>query len=89
MFVIRQLIKKHFEHDSDLYMLFVDYKQAFNSINRTMLLAIMNKTGIPHKLTKLVGMTMKNSNAKVKIGNKLTEIFGINTGVKQGDGLST
>ena len=34
-------------------------------------------------------MTMKNSKAKVKIGNQLTESFGINKGVKQGDGLST
>jgi hypothetical protein len=34
-------------------------------------------------------MTMKGAKATVKINNRKTKTFGCNTGVKQGDGLST
>ena len=45
--------------------------------------------GIPHKLVKLVKMTMTDTKARVKVDNKLSDSFKYNKGVKQGDGLST
>jgi len=40
------------------------------------------------KLIKLIGLTLNNSTAKVKIGNQFTNEFRIDYGVKQGDPLS-
>jgi hypothetical protein len=34
IFTIRQMIEKHYEHNQDLNMLFVDFKRAFDSIDR-------------------------------------------------------
>jgi sorting nexin-29 len=82
------MLEKHTEHDSDLYMLFVDFKQAFDNVNRKKLIEAMNKMRIPHKVIRMVEMTMNNTKAKVKIGNKLSESFEFSLGVKQGDGLS-
>jgi sorting nexin-29 len=48
----------------------------------------MNKMGIPHKIIRMVEITMNLTKAKVKIGNKLSETFEFSAGVKQGDGLS-
>jgi len=34
IFPIRQIMEKYYEYDKDLFMIFVDFKQAYNSVNR-------------------------------------------------------
>jgi len=46
------------------------------------------KYEVTKKLIKLIGLTLTNSIAKVKIGNQFTNEFRIVSGVKQGDPLS-
>ena len=75
--------------DLDLHMLFVDFKQAFDSIVRYKLYQVMEDMKIPHKLIRLVKMTIKNTTARVKVTNKLSNSFTFNAGVRHGDGLST
>jgi len=70
-------------------MLFVDFKQAFDSTDRYILYQIMEDSKIPHKLIRLVKMMMKNTTPRVKVTNKLCNSFTFNAGVRQGDGLST
>jgi sorting nexin-29 len=53
IFILRQMIEKHNEHGLDLHMLFIDFKQSFNSINRERLFEAMDKMGIPQKLIRL------------------------------------
>jgi hypothetical protein len=83
------MTEKHNEYSLDLHMLFIDFKQAFDSINRKRLFEATDKTGIPHKLIRLTRMTMCQTKARVKIDNQLSAPFEFNKGVKQGDGLST
>ena len=70
-------------------MLFMDFKQAFDSTDRYILYQIMEDSKIPHKLIRLVKTTMKNTTARVKVTNKLSNSFTFNSGVRQGDRLST
>jgi len=49
----------------------------------------MEDMKIPHKLIRLVKMTMKNTTARVKVTNKLSNSLTVNAVVRQGDGLST
>ena len=44
---------------------------------------------IPSKLIKLIKMTMQNTRAVVETEHGRTEKFHINTGLRQGDALST
>jgi hypothetical protein len=70
-------------------MLFVDFKQAFDSIDRYKLYQTMEEMKIPHKLIRMIKMTMKNTTARVKVTNTLGNSFTFNAGVRQGDSLST
>lgn len=88
LFAIRQMMERFYEHDTDLHFLFVDFKQAFDNVNRQELYRVMREFGIVNKLIRLVEMTMKDTRAKVKVINRMTKSFSFSNGVKQGDGLS-
>jgi sorting nexin-29 len=89
LLILRQTTEKHNEHGLDLHMLFIDFKEAFDSINRKRLFEAMDKVGIPQKLIRLIRMTMCETKARVKIDSQTSAPFEFNNGVKQGDGLST
>jgi hypothetical protein len=71
-----------YEHDIDIHMLFMDFKQAFESVRRGELYEVMLRMRILVQIISLVRMTMDNTSAKVKVGNKLGEPFPFNAGVK-------
>ena len=70
-------------------MLFIDFKQAFDSINRERLFGAMDRMGIPQQLIRLIRMTMCQTKARVKTDNQISAPFEFNKGVKQGDCRST
>lgn len=39
-------MEKFYEHDTDLHFLFIDLKQAFDSVNRQELYRVMEKLGL-------------------------------------------
>jgi sorting nexin-29 len=89
IFCLRIILEKTCEHRVDIHQLYIDFKQAYDTINRTELEEIMKEFGIPIKLVRLVKMTLTNINSKVKIQGKLSPSFETVVGLRQGDSLST
>jgi hypothetical protein len=87
--VISQIIEKSYEYDIELHILFIDFKQAFDNINRRSLVEEMQQMQIPEKLIKLTKMTMDNSRARISTIEGVTNEINIERGVRQGDALST
>jgi hypothetical protein len=85
IFIIRQMMEKFYEHERDVQMIFIDFKQAFDSLCRDELYKALKEMNVPEKLIRLVKMTMENNKVRVKIENKLSNAFTFNAGVKQGD----
>jgi hypothetical protein len=83
------ILEKACEYKVDIHQLFIDYKQAYVTINRAELVEIMKKFGIPMKLVRLVRMTLTDTNSKVKIQRKLSPSFETTIGLQQGDLFST
>jgi sorting nexin-29 len=57
IFVVRQILENFYVHVIDLYLLFIDFKNAFDSINQKKLLESLVSFGIPRKIERLVKMT--------------------------------
>jgi hypothetical protein len=86
IFIVRQIFEKCHEHNIDLYNIFLDNTQAFDSVNRNKIIECLKRYGIPIKI-RLFGLTHINTTARVKINNKLSEEFRLESGVKQGNPL--
>lgn len=57
---LRQLIEKHYEYNKPLNLLFIDFKQAYDSTKRKSLWKSMENFGISSKLVR------KGSKCKIK-----------------------
>jgi hypothetical protein len=73
----------------DIHQLYIDYKQAYGSINRDQLIEIIKEFGIPSKIVRLVKMTLEKTNNKVEIQGKMSPSFETVVGLMQGDALCT
>ena len=75
------------DFDRDVYQLYVDFRQAYDSILRDKLYDIMLGFRISTKLVNLTKMTMTETLAHVTVQNKLTKPFELTEGLNQVDGL--
>ena len=85
MFTLLASVQKQFSMNRKLYVAFIDFEKAFDSINRNLLWPILIKNGIKGKLFKCVKSMYGIVKAKVRCGNKLTDVVRCTNGVKQGD----
>jgi len=89
IFTIRQTQEKAYEYSIHLHNLFLDFKQAFDSVNRDRMLNDVLILGIPKKLVQLINVNMAGSKATVRVDNQYTSTFPITNGVRQRDALSS
>ena len=75
-------------NNSTLYLNFIDFEKAFNSMHRDCLWRIMRAYGIPEKLTNLVKAFYDDFKCVVIHQVETLEWFDIKTGVKQGCNMS-
>ena len=54
IFTLRQILEKYREFGKESYHLFVDFKQAYDSVHRQSLWNILLLSGIPNKLIRLI-----------------------------------
>ena len=85
---LRLIIEKSLRCQTPLVLSFIDYEQAFDSVDRRALAKVLSLYGIPEKYIKVICSMYENNTAAVKIGNDISNWFCIKSGVKQGCVLS-
>ena len=85
---LRRIIEEMKNGNNDLTIVFVDFKKAFDSINREVMFEILGLYGFPDKIIKAIKALYTNTKSKVVTPDGETELFDIVAGVLQGDTLA-
>ena len=85
---IEQLIEKSIEFNNPLYLVFIDFTKAFDSIKLPCLWKLLEETSVNKKYINLLKCTYDNSKASIKTDIGTSQPVNILKGVKQGDILS-
>ena len=71
-----------------LFVTFIDFKKAFDSISRNAMFKVLRHYGIPETLVEAIKTLYINSKSAVYVDGHLSEAFEVTTGVLQGDVLA-
>ena len=89
LLALKAIVKKYVTiGKSKLYVGFVDFKKAYDSIPHMKLLNRMRKIGLHGNLLDLIENIYLKTKCAVKVNNKITEFFNYANGVRQGCPLS-
>ena len=88
IFVLRQLVEKYTEMNRELFIGYIDFKKAFDSIWRKGLWRVLRNLGFTEKLVKILENMYEGTYSAVRSGRGLSEWFETIVGVKQGCILS-
>ena len=72
MFCARQLVEKAREHNTNMYMLFVDLRKAYDSIPRQTLWLVLQKYGIPPVMVNIIRSLHEGMKSEVTVDGQTT-----------------
>ena len=88
VFTLHCIIDMYLKNKKKLYCAFVDYKKAFDLINRSDLWSKLIANGINGKLITVIYNLYNQAKSCVKSNNQISDFFSCNVGVRQGENLS-
>ena len=88
IFALTTILRNRKALGKDTYLAFIDYKKAFDSVNRNMLFFKLSSIGIRGNIYNAIVSLYSNPKSRVVLNNLETEYFSCPQGVKQGDCLS-
>ena len=88
IFLLHGLITHLINQGKKLYCAFVDFKKAFDFVNRDIIWYKLIKLGIRGKMLNIIKSMYEDVKSRVKFNNELSEPFDSYLGVRQGECLS-
>ena len=85
LFTLLAFVQKQFSLNRKLYVAFIDFEKAFDSINRHILWPILLKNKIKGKLYDCIRSMYESVKCRVRCGSQMTDYINCSVGVKQGD----
>ena len=84
IFCARQLMEKAREHNTTLYLLFIDLRKAYDSIPREALWQVLRKYGIPPTLVNIIRSLHDGMKTEVTMDGATTPEIEVTNGLRQG-----
>ena len=88
IFNLKCLMDLYLFRGKKLYCAFIDYKKAFDSVNRIYLWQKLINNNIDGKMFKIIHNLNANAKSCVRIGNSKSTPFSSDIGVRQGENIS-
>ncbi|VDP31522.1 unnamed protein product [Schistosoma margrebowiei] len=85
---LRIIVEQSVEWNSSLYINFIDYEKALDSVDRRRLWKLLRHYGVPEKIVNIIRNSYDGLQCKVVHGGQLTDAFQVRTRVRQGCLLS-
>jgi hypothetical protein len=85
---LSNLVETRIKQKQSTYAAFIDFKKAYDSVDRDMLWTKLEDCGVSGKMLKAVKSLYKSVSACVRINGHLTEWFEVRSGLRQGCSLS-
>ena len=84
IYILRNILEQSMEWQAPLYVSFIDFKKAFDSIIREKLWDILRQYGIPSVYVDIIRKLYDGSSSCVIENGRTTDWFKVQTGVRQG-----
>ena len=88
IFIINTLFRKFCKSNKKLYLCFIDFSKAYDTVWQEALMLKLLRIGVKGKFFGTIKAMYKESNACIKSNGSLSDTFECKSGVKQGDVLS-
>ena len=88
VFTLRQVMEKAIEKRRELFVAFIDLEKAYDGVNRVKLWEALSQAQVGEGLVRAVQSLYMECEARVKVGEKQSEWFNVDQGVRQGCTLS-
>ena len=85
IYSLRTIIHNCLEFKIPLYINFVDFKAAFDSVRRDFIWASMRHYGLPEKYIRIFQAFYNGTVSAVRVDGEVTDWFNVNSGTSQGD----
>ena len=89
IYCARQLVEKAREHNTQIFMLFIDLRKVYDSIPHSTPWHVLEKYGIPSTLLSIIRSLHDGMKAEVTVDDNLTPDFEVCNGLRQGCVIAT
>ena len=88
IYVLTSIIKNKINKGKPVFACFIDFKKAFDLVNRDLMLVSLYENGIQGNIYFAIKSLYQRTKARVQVNDKLTDWFATYSGVRQGDSMS-
>ena len=88
IFTLPQILEQSTEWNSTIYIAFIDFEKAFDSLHRESLWSILRHYGVPQKMIDVIKILHTNVQCQLACNCHMSDSFNIKSRTKQGCILS-
>ena len=88
LFIVRRLIELFERHTAPLYILFLDWAQAFDSVDHAYVESALFRMSVPEPLVRAIMVLYDDCTFFVQDGDHSSDVFVLQRGIRQGCPLS-